>query len=173
MPRSPTSRNYNASDDKLAVLVGESNPYGEDPEFALYPAPDGCSGHRLCCRVLQMRRLSYLETFHRANLCAGSWNAGEAREKAHELCMRYERLILLGARVCSAFCMTYHPFIEGGLRDVERRHPCRHVLILPHPSGRCLLWNQPGNYQRAREAVAAFVPEIAHLVGLGNMGDDE
>jgi hypothetical protein len=38
------------------VLVGESNPYGADPYYALYPAPDGSAGHRLCCLVLGMTR---------------------------------------------------------------------------------------------------------------------
>jgi hypothetical protein len=28
------------------LLVGESNPYGGDPAFALYPSPPGCAGLR-------------------------------------------------------------------------------------------------------------------------------
>jgi hypothetical protein len=52
------------------LLVGEVNPYGGDPYYALYPAPDGCSGHRLCYLILGMRREDYLESFERINLVA-------------------------------------------------------------------------------------------------------
>ncbi len=67
------------------LIVGESNPYGADPQFALYPAPDGCSGHRLCCLILGMHRAAYMESFERVNLCAGKWSAPAARNMAREL----------------------------------------------------------------------------------------
>ena len=29
----------------------------------------------------------------------------------------------------------------------------RRVLVLPHPSGRCLAWNEAGAFERARKAI--------------------
>ena len=54
--------------DCKVVLVGEQNPYGPDPEFALYPAPEGSSGHRLCCQILMSSEISGL----RVRLAPGS-----------------------------------------------------------------------------------------------------
>lgn len=51
------------------TLIGESNPHSYTPYHALYPSPEGCSGHRLCCLILGMRPLDYLEVFNRVNLC--------------------------------------------------------------------------------------------------------
>ena len=47
------------------TLVGESNPYGGNDDYALYPAPNGCSGHRLCLLILGMDPEDYLEAFER------------------------------------------------------------------------------------------------------------
>lgn len=148
------------------ILVGESNPYGADPYYALYPAPDGCAGNRLCCYILGMHRHVYLETFDRTNLCEGKWSSKEARQRAHELCMQHERLILLGAKVASAFSMVFEPFMRVGIADVTKRHPRREALILPHPSGLCRLWHVAGSMQRARDLVGCFAPELAPLLGV-------
>ena len=144
------------------LIVGESNPYGSDPYYALYPAPDGCSGHRLCCLILRMGRRQYLDTFERANLCDGPWSKITAVMRARKL-LEFAggaKLILLGSKVCGAFGVPYRPF------EVHAGH-----LVLPHPSGLCRLWNEPGALRRAREAVAAFLPEVAHLLGEDDRGD--
>lgn len=146
--------------DKV-LLVGELNPYGADPYFALYPAPDGCSGHRLCKLILGMSRAKYLEAFDRVNLCAGKWSKKDARRAQLELTAR--RYILLGSKVCGAFETPFEPF-------AVRTWSCgvignfRIGLILPHPSGLCRLWSRPGYFKQAREAVAAFAPEVAPLM---------
>lgn len=142
------------------LLVGESNPYGGDPYFALYPAPDWCSGHRLCCLILKMRRTDYLREFERVNLCSHQWNMKEAKTRAAELFDRSNSLILMGSKVCSAFGVRYAPFELVGVTR----------LILPHPSGLCRLWNEVGAFARARAAVASFVPNIAHLLGVVDDG---
>jgi hypothetical protein len=50
------------------VLVGESNPYGADPRYALYPLPPQASGGRLA-RILGLSARQYLRAFpHRVNL---------------------------------------------------------------------------------------------------------
>lgn len=63
--------------------------------------------------------------------------------------------VLLGARACSAFGFPFAPFkrIECW---VHARVAAVDVLVLPHPSGRCHLWNDPATRERAREEVAAL-----------------
>lgn len=138
------------------ILVGESNPYGADPHYALFPLPEGCSGHRLCHKVLGMSRRTYLESFDRVNLCVGEWCGEEARTKAVQLLSdpRREKFLLLGSKVSVAFGLRYLPLLSFGAR-----------LILPHPSGACRLWDEPGTFEHARRAVALFLPSLAHLLG--------
>jgi hypothetical protein len=38
--------------DYCTLLLGEANPYGGDPRYALYPEPEGSSGWRLCHMVM-------------------------------------------------------------------------------------------------------------------------
>lgn len=138
----------------LPVLVGESNPYGGHPDFALYPSPDGCAGHRLCCKILGMRRAVYMRVFDRVNLCDGPWRIKEARAKADTL--RCRQLILLGSKVCSAFGIPFKPWSTVGTLDPW--------VILPHPSGLCRLWNQHDAYERARACVFDNVAGLREAV---------
>ncbi len=142
---------------KKITLVGEVNPYGGEDEFALYPAPDGCSGHRLCCLILGMRRKDYLETFNRVNLCAGNWSLKAARLKAELLWSHRDspKFILCGSKVSSAFQVPFNPLeiSEGGT-----------MLVINHPSGLCRAWGQPGYIEKTRQAVLAFAPELADLI---------
>lgn len=142
------------------LLVGEANPYGGDPHFALYPAPDGCSGHRLCCLILKMRRADYLREFERKNLCPHKWNLREAREHAAELRTWRAPLILFGAKVAMAF--EFDPFEPFTVSDGGK------TLVLPHPSGLCRTWQEPDAFVRARELVAKVCPSIAHLLGVSD-----
>lgn len=146
------------------ILVGEANPYGGDPQFALYPAPDGCSGHRLCTLILGMSRRSYLDSFERVNLCPQKWDARVAIASALRLEGRvgYPRFILLGAKVCRAFLVPFRPFTQ---RNTSAR---TQILILPHPSGLSRSWNDPNAVGRARRAMSEFCPELAHLIGASN-----
>ncbi len=143
------------------LLVGELNPFGGDPAFALYPAPDGCSGHRLCCLILGMQRRTYIYAFDRCNLCVGKWSLPEARKAAQAIWDKPSapRVVLCGAKVAKAWSVPFVPFeiSEGGT-----------VLVLPHPSGMCRLWHKPGAVQRARAAVASFLPELAGELGMGD-----
>lgn len=127
------------------TLVGEANPYGSDPYFALYPAPDGCSGHRLCCLILGMSRADYLSTFDRVNLCPHQWDARGAAARASTLSGR--KCILLGSKVARAFELPFHPF------TLFRKDT---LLVLPHPSRLCRLWNVPGNIDLARRLAEEF-----------------
>lgn len=138
------------------TLVGELNPYGGGDEFALYPSPEGCSGHRLCCLILGMRRQAYLDCFERVNLCSGYWSMPKAMVRARQLRKDAGRLILCGAKVARAFCLEYEPF-----NLVDSR-----FLILPHPSGMCRAWNDPESIQAARGYMKMVYPEIAELIGV-------
>jgi hypothetical protein len=145
------------------LLVGELNPYGPDDEFALWPAPPGCAGHRLCHRVLGLEPEAYLERFDRANLCAHAWSARKARERAALCCAGRRQLVLLGRKVWAAFGIApdqrvpfsvivlpaVHVVVRGyaGTRPIG---PDGCLVLLPHPSGRCREWNRPGAYERAR-----------------------
>lgn len=139
------------------TLVGEDNPFGSNPQFALYPAPEGCAGERLCCDILGMWRKDYLRVFNRVNLCSGKWSIKQARVRAAELRSVGGKFILFGAKVCSAWPTPFNRFEMSSEGT---------VLILPHPSGRNLLWNEAGMIERAREVVAFFEPELASLLGV-------
>lgn len=137
------------------ILVGESNPYGGDPDYALYPAPDGCSGHRLATLILGMSREDYLDSFERVNLCVGKWSIKAARERVCEL-RRGEslRFVLCGRKVCDAFGVTFAPYNAFWCAGDR-------FSVIPHPSGLCRLWNEPRAFEKARSAVLVFAPELA------------
>ncbi len=134
------------------LLVGEANPYGADPEFALYPAPDGSAGHRLCTKILGLHRKDYLERYDRVNLCATKWSVKEARARAQALSAANEHdvFVLFGAKVTSAFLSgKWAPF-----RTVSYGWPPGSkgtFVVLPHPSGLSRGWDAPGSFERARE----------------------
>lgn len=137
------------------LLVGETNPYGADPYYSLYPEPDLCSGHRLCVKILGMSKKEYLDEFDRVNLCEGKWSIMEARKKAETLYGR--SMVLLGSRVCSAFGVTFKPFSIEKIAEVN-------CLKFHHPSGLCRAWGDFGVVQTARDTIAAFRHHVASIV---------
>lgn len=123
------------------LLVGEDNPYGSDPGYALYPLPENASGDRLS-KLLGLSHHEYLRAYDRVNLCSRRWGMAEARATAQNISMGgHWRVVLLGAKVCSAFGVPYAP-----LTLVRERY-----AVVPHPSGRNLFWNLPGNRARFTE----------------------
>lgn len=141
------------------LLVGETNPYQADPRFAqlyaLYPDPPGCAGWRLCKLIMQLEPDDYLARFDRVNLCDGKWGMREARGRAVEIRSGERRpVVLLGAKVCSAFAELFEPFRakRSVLRDDNYTTVLddRTIVILPHPSGLSRAWNEPGAFERAR-----------------------
>ena len=134
------------------LLVGESNPYGRDPYFALWPGPVNSAGWRLCHKILGMERAAYLAAFDRVNLCAGDWSRAEARRAAERVLRERRAAVALGARVADALGVEYRrPFRVVELPGGQR------VAVLPHPSGRCRAWNDPDSYRRARETVLTLM----------------
>lgn len=145
------------------VLVGESNPYGADPRYALYCEPRNSAGGRLCFDILQMSRNEYVRTFGRVNLCPSSWKVREGRRNARELALSGAPLVLFGSRVCAAFGIDFNPYLSGTLiarfpeGGVGSRVVTFRGVVLPHPSGLCRLWGEPpgqvANFAKARELI--------------------
>lgn len=127
------------------LLVGESNPYGSDPKYALYPWPEQSAGARLCHKILGLQRLEYLERFDRVNLCAHRWNTSEARVHAQKIIEQGRRyVVLFGVKVTGAFGLDFRPTF----RVVD--HCGTWLVVLPHPSGLSREWHEPGAFERAR-----------------------
>ena len=132
------------------LLIGMNNPISLTPGHELYPAPEGCTGHRLW-KMLNARtgasRVGYLETFERRNLVRlKTYNATIARLNAgdifKELMGTGRVVILLGRDVQKAFSippLLIHPQVIGGCTWRQ----------LPHPSGRNLWYNEPENLRLA------------------------
>lgn len=139
--------------NKKTLLVGELNPYGSDPGFALYPFPEYASGARLCQLIIQVPRRLYMKHFDRANLCNGKWSIREARAQVNRLLKRQpKKIVLLGSKVCSAFGLTFIPFKQQKYITPELKSSVD-VVILPHPSGLCRIWNEPNAFERANAAL--------------------
>ena len=130
------------------LLVGEDNPHSDNPRAALFPRPRGAAGHRLA-EILGMSGAEYLRAFARTNLCDGPWVRAAADLRAEQIQFVWPGpIVLLGAKVARAFGVPYAPFSTRRSADGSTR-----VLVLPHPSGRCRVWNDPAARTRARRAV--------------------
>jgi len=146
------------------LLCAEDNPYGSDPQFALYPAPRGCSGHRLM-QILGMHEDTYV-AIHRTNLCScDAWSMKEARRRAALLSADpsapWRTIVLLGRKVADAFEYT-QPFFTSGIEPVTAAWAVPITLVsLPHPSGRnAHIW-KPELRTRARAILRDLAPDIA------------
>lgn len=140
---------------RRVLLVGEQNPYGPDQRYALFPEPPNCAGWRLCHKVLGIPRRIYMSHYDRVNLCNGPWRVRDARQAAAAILDKPEWrvLVLLGAKVTAAFGRDFRPFTSLWVQE-DYGSDQRKMVILPHPSGRNLIWNDPSSYVRAREILA-------------------
>lgn len=136
------------------VLVGELNPYGSDPQFALYHLPRHASGNRLR-EILGLNDSAY-EAIDKINLCTRRWSMKTARAEAWMMMLKYDRLVLLGAKVRDAF--EGPEFFQMDI-DAPEGHSVQ-LLTLPHPSGLNRSWNEPGARERARGVMRVFAPEL-------------
>jgi hypothetical protein len=144
------------------ILVGELNPYGADPRHALFCEPPNSAGGRMQRLVCGLSRREYLK-LSRVNLCVGRWSARYARESADKVLRRPEScdpIVMLGRKVAKAFAdasneLEVSPFCGG----FDGRWG-NHLISLPHPSGLCRAWNEPGAFGRARELLREACPEV-------------
>jgi hypothetical protein len=164
-------------------LVGEHNPYGADSYYALYPAPDGSAGARLC-DFLDLTRREYLRRFERRNLLSSlPWSAKRAREAAAALRAELvdgDCLVLLGAKVARAFGYDFE--ILKKHREIVREDErgggfaqlviCR-VLVAPHPSGLSRAWNDPTMPARLRAALEDLERPSPDALSTAEIGAEE
>lgn len=142
------------------LLIGMNNPLSMEPEYALYPAPEGCTGYRLWQMLDQavvngVLRATYIKVFERTNLVVGPWSARLARVNAGEMMRRGlgadRPVLLLGSDVWRAFrlpadvlpCESTQPYPRGPV-----------LWRVPHPSGRNLWYNDPDNRRRVGQLLA-------------------
>lgn len=119
--------------------------------MALYPLPAHAAGGRLCS-ILGISPRFYLRKYQRANLLEeGKWSRLAARLSASVILTKTtaRRFVLLGAKVADAFRVPFEPFRVHRVLSWP-------TLVLPHPSGRCRIWNDPESTQRARRVFQAF-----------------
>ncbi len=137
----------------LPVLVGETNPYGTEPRYALFCAPRHSAGARLQRVVLGLRRHRYVE-LPRYNLCTGPWRIGPARQAATRIRAEHpdEVLVLCGRKVATAFG---HPKTAPFTYLASEQ-----LVLLPHPSGLCQVWDEPDAVERARALLQPIFPDL-------------
>ena len=156
------------------LLVGLQNPLSDDPRYALYPEPDGCTGHRLYEMLgVPWTHRSYLRAFDRVNLLRGDEQVGGRgyMSRLRRGCGRLVdeivdrksmTVVLLGADVFRAVFERRAPWLTWRERSVVGRGYQRigfkvRFLALPHPSGQNRWYNRPGN----REAAARELRQLA------------
>lgn len=135
------------------VVIGELNPYGTDPRYALYDEPHNSAGSVLRRRVFAVPRRVYFDShlFVRGNICTGVWNLTAARDRVKLVRAEYPEstYILLGRKVSSAFGYSGTLIAQSG-----------NYVILPHPSGRNTMWNDPQVVQDVRTLLCTAIPWI-------------
>lgn len=135
--------------DDITVICGMNNPLSDDPRHALAPYPANCAGWRLWQMLNAVRltsRTEYMRAFDRRNvLHARAWSRTQAREAGADLwrTLGGRRVVLLGVATLAAVGAPRTPW---GVWV----HPPRSLTsgpeaycLLPHPSGRCLEYNDP------------------------------
>lgn len=148
------------------VLLAMNNPLSSDPEHALYPWPEGCTGHRLWMMLttyaiewhsVALSQHDYLRAFERRNLLSRrEWSARDARAAATELTplLYLRRVVVLGASTAKALELRRRewgawttatdcdPGLFGNVKVVQLPKSFDYC-VLPHPSGRCREYNDP------------------------------
>ena len=140
--------------DMRPVILGMNNPYSDSPRHALFPHPPQSAGYRLW-KMLNSRtgltRGQYVRAFDRRNLVTGSWVRENA---AHNFAaMRQElhgrEVLLLGEEVRRVVGVPRELVLPTAWDGVVYRQ-------LPHPSGRCLWYNDA----TCRELAALLLEEM-------------
>lgn len=147
------------------LLIGQAPGPKTDPGEPLHPATS-LTGRRLAT-LFGLEDHSYLTAFDRANLLyqypgkvgkEDRFPMAEAKLSALTLAplLAGRTVILLGRNVCSAFRLDALPwFTWSELPLGSYREPAA-VAAIPHPSGRCRVYNDPAS----RDEAAAFLREL-------------
>lgn len=148
-------RKYLRLVEALWIPLPEVEALGGDPWsdwIDLGPWPRNASGNRLR-NIMGLEDAAYLDRFDRTNLCVGkAWSLREARERARELVEERTGgvIVMLGAKVSSAFGMSFRPFEIAKLASSTGSVT---YVVLPHPSGLSRAWAEPNAVDRARYAL--------------------
>lgn len=138
------------------IIIGMNNPHSTDPRYVLFPTPPGCAGWRLWRMIADVRpgtyRQHYIDVFDRRNLLVGNWSRRRAIEAAATIELpRGATVVLLGAELRDTFDLParpIHPIVDTSRGVVFRQ--------VPHPSGRCLWYNNEEN----RRLVGALLSDL-------------
>lgn len=141
-------------------LLGMNNPQSADPRMALYPHNATVAGHRLWTMVNAINDISvedWLAKTQRNNLlhvtelpkdynrtltAKGAWLRQHVQDRV---------VVLLGNEVANAMGHDQPPFVWGG--------PGGSWVLIPHPSGRNLFYNDPVN----RLAVGILLADVLRV----------
>lgn len=136
------------------VLVGMNNPYGADPQYALYPLPERATGWRIW-QILREARpgvsmSEYRDAFDRRNLVTGPWSVITARANAAavRVDLRGRQVVFFGAPVRDAFRLPKQPYGSLAREQLDAESGCdpfTYAHWLPHPSGLNPWYNDASN----------------------------
>ncbi len=148
------------------ILVGMNNPISSDPEHALYPLPEGCTGNRiwkmLCDAYGERVPLPrYVGAFDRVNLCPTvDWNPRLARlavpALAERLRMPGQESIIFGHEVWGLLRLGARPE-PGAPLDLGQKAT---AYFFFHPSGRSLWYNDQENRRLLGSLLAEMYREV-------------
>lgn len=124
------------------ILLAMVNPYSDDPKFALWPDPPGCSGWRMWKMVADACGMSmgeYVRLFDRRNLLTGKkWDVLRANRMGGQfLCSLAagSSVVVFGRQTWTALNLVH---VEPG-GAVQARDST--LYFAPHPSGRSRYYN--------------------------------
>lgn len=156
------------------LLVGEVNPYGADPGYALYYEPANSAGGRLQRLIFNVSARRWYLPMWRTNLCEGAWDMDEALDGAgvvlglDQAPGPWDVIVALGVSVNSALRrrafrtlthLTFWPEPFESIALVMATHQVT-VVNLPHPSGRnAAMWTEE-RITATRDLMRRLVPEI-------------
>jgi len=133
------------------VIIGMNNPTREgDP---LSPTADKNAGHRLW-QMSGMSLADYEATFERINLVdARQWRPWHARTVGRRLRQRLRgrSVIVLGRDVWQALGLDDAPWFASTTFGATT------FTLLPHPSGRNLIYNDAANREEVRRCLSQFL----------------
>jgi hypothetical protein len=134
--------------DTRPVLVGMNNPLHDNPRYALYPAPEGVTGHRMWTMLTELcgcRRQQYLDAFDRRNvLNSRVWDRRLARQEGPRLWRELagRTVVLLGREVVAAVGLQQPmPLVWHGPDEWRTGAQPARWCYMPHPSGLNLWYN--------------------------------
>lgn len=159
--RGAVRRTGGCSATRSVLLLGEDNPQSSDPEHSLYPSPPGCAGDRLRRLIAGLDHANYMGLW-RTNLCSPTLDSKSAIHRGWELLgadVPWTKIVCLGVKVAKVMGWASRLVLFESSR-IELNERVFELLYLPHPSGRCFVWNDPESVPLAVNALTNMEPRI-------------